>query len=255
MRVRLLPTLVTIGAALALLAAGPIAQFADYHNFADQRTLAGVPRALDVLSNLGFVIVALWGMRHVAKPRSYGYALFVGSLVLTAAGSAFYHLEPSDVRLVWDRLPIALACAGLLAGVRAESRGYASDALATGVLAVSAVASVMWWDMNGDLRPYLLLQALPLVLIPLWQWIYRAERARRLAFGAAIALYVLAKLAELNDHAIYAATGAVSGHTLKHLLAAAASAVVVFELNGRVIFGLYRDALLLLGVERGDEVG
>jgi hypothetical protein len=209
-----------------------------------------VPHAFDVFSNVGFAIVALWGWRVVRHGRSCGYALFVASLLLTAIGSSFYHLEPHDTRLVWDRLPIALACAGLLGAVRAESRGRWNDAVATVALAVAAFGSVYWWDISGDLRPYLLLQALPLVLIPLWQWIYHAPRERRIAFAAAIALYVLAKVAELNDHAIYALSGLVSGHTLKHLLATLASAVVVFELNGRVIFALYCDAISLLAVER-----
>jgi hypothetical protein len=250
MLLRLLPSLITIGAALALAAFGPIAQFPDYHDFADQRAVLGITHAFDVLSNAGFALVALWGMRHVFGGRSYGYALFVASLLLTAAGSAFYHLDPNDRRLVWDRLPIALACAGLLAAVHAESRGRRSDAVETLVLAIAAVASVYWWDISGDLRPYLLLQALPLVLIPLWQWIDGAARERRIAFAAAIAFYLLAKVAELNDHAVYAITGTVSGHTLKHLLATLASGVVVFELNGRAIFALYRDAMSLFDIER-----
>ncbi len=245
MFLRWLPSIVTVGAALALAAYGPIAQFANYHDFADQRTVLGVPHAFDVLSNVGFAIVALWGMRNGLSRRSYGYALFVVSLLLTAAGSAFYHLEPNDMRLVWDRLPIALACAGLLAAVRAESRGRRNDAVETVALAVAAVGSVYWWDISGDLRPYLLLQALPLVLTPLWQWIYCAQRERRIAFAAAIALYVLAKVAELNYEAIFAALSVVSGHTVKHVLSTLASAIVVYELNGRVIFALWRDALLL----------
>ena len=242
MFLRWLPSIVTIGAALAMVLSGPIAQFADYHNFADQRTLVGVPHAFDVLSNAGFAIVALWGWRVVLRGRSYGYALFVVSLLLTAIGSSFYHLAPGDARLVWDRLPIALACAGLLAAVRAESRGRRNDAVETVALALAAVASVYWWNLTGDLRPYLFLQALPLVLAPLWQWIYKAPRERRAAFAIAISVYVLAKLAELADHTVYSTTGLVSGHTIKHLLATLASGVVVFNLSGGVILALYRDA-------------
>jgi hypothetical protein len=176
------------------------------------------------------------------RARSYGYALFIVSLLLTAFGSAFYHVEPNDARLVWDRLPIALACAGLLTGVRAESRNRHDEAFETFALALAAAASVYWWNITADLRPYLLLQALPLLLIPLWQWIYHLPRERRLAFGLAIGLYVLAKIAELGDHAIYEATGFVSGHTMKHLLASLGAAAIVFNLNGGIILGLYRDA-------------
>ena len=239
-----LPLSVFVCAGIALLAYGPIAQFADYHNFADQRTFAGIPRAADVLSNVAFAVVALWGVAYLRRARSWGYALFVISLLLTAIGSAFYHLAPDDSRLVWDRIPIALACAGLLAGVRAESLGHHDDRRDTLLLAILAVGSVLWWKATGDLRPYLLIQSLPLILVPLWQWLYRAAPERRIAFGAAIALYMFAKFAELNDHAIYNWAGIVSGHTIKHLVSACAAAIVVGELRGRVFLALYRDARL-----------
>ena len=86
-------------------------------------------------------------------------------------------------------------------------------------------------NVRGDLRPYLLLQILPILLIPLWQAIHRTPAVERLWFGAALLLYVLAKLAEVNDHALLAATdSALSGHTLKHLLATAAAAALVYRL-------------------------
>ena len=119
-----LPLSVFVCAGIALLTYGPIAQFADYHHFADQRTFAGIPRAADVLSNVAFGVVALWGVAYLRRAQSWGYALFVISLLLTAIGSAFYHLAPDDSRLVWDRIPIALACAGLLA-----TTGLASSAV------------------------------------------------------------------------------------------------------------------------------
>jgi hypothetical protein len=45
-------------------------------------------------------------------------------------------------------------------------------------------------------------------------------------FAIAILLYALAKAAELGDRAILDALGFMSGHTLKHLLAAAAGALI-----------------------------
>jgi hypothetical protein len=163
--------------------------------------------------------------------------LFLVGLFLTALGSSWYHLAPDNARLVWDRVPIALACGGLLAGVWGDVQRRESRHLAA-MLALAAVASVGWWcftDLSGsgDLRPYLLLQALPILLIPLWQWIYRLPGADRLAFGAALALYVVAKFAELNDHEIAALLGGLTGHTLKHLLAAGAAALIVGRLASR----------------------
>jgi hypothetical protein len=244
---RTLPSLLTIVVSAAMLLHGPIMQFSDYHQFADQSNLRDIPHAANVLSNLGFGLIALWGIvrlwplgSHPAHHAGrYGYRLFLTGLLLTAFGSTFYHLAPDNARLLWDRLPVALACAGLLAAVRAEnvdSRHALRDAVMLGML---SVAGVLWWRVSdlrgsGDLRGYLLFQILPLVLIPLWQAIYRAPEADRRAFAAALMLYVLAKLAEIGDHRIFALLHPISGHTLKHLLATAAAAVIVGRLVQRL---------------------
>ncbi len=241
-----LPACVTLAACAALLAAGPIAQPARYHHFADVSSLFGLPHAADVLSSLGFAVVGLWGWLRLAPIRARpalhagwpGYRLFLAGLMLTAAGSAWYHLAPDDFRLLWDRLPIAVASAGLLAAVRAETVGCRRPRGEAAGLALLAVASVAWWHAtndggDGDLRPYLLMQGLPLLLVPLWQGIYGVAGSERWRFGAAIMLYVAAKLAEVFDHELLAATALVSGHTLKHLLAAAAAALVVAALARR----------------------
>ena len=239
---RFLPAAVIVGAATAALWHGPIAQLPDYHQFADNTIQFGIPHFADVISNIGFALVALaaWiGLAGSGDPSRLGggwpgYRLFLVGLFLTAFGSAWYHLAPDNARLVWDRLPIALACAGLLAGVWGDTRGRDSGGL-TNRLAAFAVCSVAWWygtDLAGigDLRPYLLLQAAPIVLVPLWQWIHDSERADRVAFGMALLLYVAAKLAELYDHEIGAVFGALTGHTLKHVLATAAAAMIASRL-------------------------
>jgi len=243
---RYLPLTVTLALVAAPLAYGPIAQLPDYHDFADHTTHFGIAHFADVLSNVGFALVALWGWIRLFPARHQtelndgwaGYGLFLIALFLTAFGSSYYHLAPDNARLVWDRLPIALACAGLLAGVRGDARKRRCDDFAV-VLAVFAVASVAWWHFTGqtgigDLRPYLSLQVLPTVLIPLWQWLYGLPRTERWAFAGALLLYVIAKFAELYDHEIATALGMVTGHTLKHLLATAAAAAIVSHLVCRV---------------------
>ena len=235
------PTLVVAAAAAALALHGPIAQPGGYHAFADGRAWAGIPNAADVLSNLGIALAGAWGchrlldpaLRHRLGAALPGYALFLAALLLTALGSGYYHWAPDNARLVWDRLPIALACAGLLAGARAQTVAPRQPPWVTPAAAVAALAAVWWWAFTeargvGDLRPYLLLQAAPLVVIPLWQWSAAAPRRERLAFAGAIALYVLAKLAELGDAWLFDALGAASGHTVKHLLAAAAGALLAW---------------------------
>ncbi|MDP2822300.1 MAG: hypothetical protein Q8O52_06430 [Sulfuritalea sp.] len=243
---RHLPLLVTVMLAGAALFHGPIHQPDGYHDFADQALRFGVPHFCDVSSNLGFALAAFWGWVKLSPARAHsdlrhgwaGYRLFLVGLFLTALGSSWYHLAPDNASLVWDRLPIALACGGLLAGVLGDVGRQDCGKLAAW-LALAAVASVAWWyftDLSGagDLRPYLLLQVLPILLIPLWQWLYKAPARDRMAFGGALAIYVVAKIAEVNDHQIAAVLDPVTGHTLKHLLATMAAALIVGRLTVRV---------------------
>jgi hypothetical protein len=238
-----LPTLVLSTVVALMLLHGPIRQLEHYHEFADHSFWAGIPHAADVLSNLGFALVALWGAFRLWPKRNHAavragwidYSVFLIALLLTSVGSTYYHLAPDDWRLVWDRLPIALACAALLAGVRAQLVPRVNAKSEVIGLTMFAFASVAWWYVgqlggSGDLRPYLLLQAAPLVLIPLWQAIHGASRGDRLWFGFALVLYVLAKIAEVHDHEIQSTLGWITGHTVKHLLASAAAWVLVTRL-------------------------
>ena len=239
--IEFLPSALTLLIVGAMLWHGPIVQPANYHAFADNSVFLGCPHSADVFSNLGFALVGLFGWFALRPQRAhigaawYGYRLFLLGLTLTALGSAYYHLAPDNARLVWDRLPIALACAGVLAAVRAECGQSRQPQAEAAILALLAAISVAWWHFTdrhgqGDLRPYLLVQLLPLLLIPLWQHLYPTPSTDRLCFAFAIVLYVAAKAAELHDHEISNALQWTSGHTLKHLLATVAAAVLTLRL-------------------------
>jgi len=227
---------------LALWWHGPIVQWADYHAFADRRAWLGIPNAADVLSNLPFAIVGAWGLARLARANTPGPALWswrvlCAALVATAAGSVLYHWAPDNAALVADRLPIAWACAALLCAFLAERvapRWSAPASLAT-TLVVATAAVLYWWfgerQGEGDLRPYLVVQFLPMLLVPLALLLrVGADRNGRTpdhAWWAVLALYAAAKGAELADRAVFDALGLLSGHTLKHLLAAAAAGCIV----------------------------
>ncbi len=238
---------ITAATLAATLAAPRLPQDPAYHAFADGRMLAGLPNAANVLSNVAFLAVGFLGLRVVrmrraafldARERAPWLALFAG-VVLTAAGSAVYHLAPTNSSLVVDRLPMSVAFMGLFSAMVAERVDLRAGTRLLSPLLVVGAASVLWWYATelrgaGDLRPYYLVQAYPLATIPLLLVLAAPRYTGSVWLIAALALYASAKLAEARDGAIFAATrGVVSGHTLKHLLAASAIGAVVMMLARR----------------------
>jgi len=229
--------------AIALACLGPaVAQYADYHAFADQRTLWGLPFAMDVLSNAPFALLGAWGLLRLQSMRTpparrTGFValvpcdaqrplaqLFFGGLVLTALCSGYYHLQPNDVGLAIDRMGMLVAFAGLM-GLAAADRisAWAGQWTAGAVLTLGPVA-VGTWAITGNLLPWSILQGGGMLLILCLALRKPLIGAWGVPLMAVIAWYVLAKLLELGDHQLMAWTdGLVSGHTLKHLAAAMAA--------------------------------
>ena len=214
---------------------GPIAQPAHYHNFADRRIWLGIPNAADVLSNLPFLLAGAFGLAAAmrlppAAPARAAWGLFFAAVMLTTAGSTFYHWAPDTQGLAIDRLPIAWACAWLTLALLAERvDGRAARPAAQSAAFLLASLSVWLWYRGevggmGDLRAYLFVQFLPVLLIPLVCALFSGGTLLTGDWVGAIALYVVAKLLELRDADVLQATGLISGHTLKHLFAAAAAA-------------------------------
>ena len=204
---------------------GPVRQNEAYHQFADTRTLAGVPNGRDVLSNLFLLAAAVAGLRRPIGNQATAHvwhAFYLGILGV-AAGSAYYHWRPCSRRLLWDRLPMAYAFMCLFAAYLLDCTGVsATPALA--LLPALGVLSVLRWARTGDLRLYGLVQYGTMLVMAL-QLPHQQSGEMRRRYGGMLAWYVLAKVAEALDRPIYRLTRKlVSGHTLKHLLAAAATA-------------------------------
>ena len=209
-----------------VMALEPIEQSAAYHDFADQRFLLGVPNLLDVASNIAFVIVGALGVAMCAgprRPRGASWMVFFIATVLTGFGSAYYHSSPNDATLVWDRLPMALAFMALLVALVVEHVGEGLERFLLAPALAVGVMSVLWWQWSGDLRLYLWVQFAPLASIPFMLAMFPARHTHRRFILYGIGLYALAKAAEMEDKSIFTLTAQiVSGHTLKHLLAAGA---------------------------------
>ena len=218
--------------------------------FADSRHWHGLPNAMDVLSNLPFLALGLWGLvklhlldhaqghapgsptRHaLAEPPADALDcawLFFAGLVLTAAGSSFFHLHPDALRLSADRAGMAVAFAGLI-GVAVSERislraGWpvACFALAAGLLAVAVCHE------TGNVLPWAVVQFGGMLLVLGLALLRPVDGALGLKLGWVIFFYALAKLFEAADGAIYEATRhLVAGHSLKHLIAALAALPVL----------------------------
>ena len=239
-----------LGAAvMAALMAPPIPQDPAYHRLADARAFFGIPNALNVMSNAPFVLVGALGAwavrpggggtaRFIDGRERWPWMVFFAGLLLTGFGSAYYHLEPNNQRLVWDRLPLAAALMGLFAAVIAERIGVRAGMALLGPLVMAGLGSVLWWHGgevrgHGDLRPYALVQFYPLVAVPLMLYLFGPRYTLGGAVLATIAVYGLAKVFEVLDGPIFAVGSVVSGHTLKHLAVGAASYVIVWMLKTR----------------------
>lgn len=211
-----------IACASVLLYLGPIAQDETYHSFADSRSIFGIPNFWNVVSNLPFAFIGTLGL---IRARDSASRLLFAGVFLTAFGSAYYHWSPDDARLVWDRLPMTIVFMSLLAMIASEEFPFARRMLIP--LECVGIASVVWWRLSGDLRVYVLVQFAPMVIIPVLllsrSWTATTPRTSSTsALWWMILLYALAKFAEALDSPIYSALP-LSGHTLKHFLAAAST--------------------------------
>lgn len=231
-------------AALTLLAALlPAAALpAGYHAFADQRVLLALPHAVDVLSNMPFALIGAWGLwalhrlprGGIGKAQRALVGVFFAGLGLTALCSSLYHLAPNHAGLCIDRIGMSLAFAGLL-GLAAADRVSARAGLAlAAVVAIAAPATALVDGLAGNMTPWAVLQGGGLALLAALVW--RRPRPGALGFSivTVIAFYAVAKVLELADAPVFALTsGLVSGHSLKHLVAALAAGPVVWALHRR----------------------
>jgi hypothetical protein len=212
---------------------GPIPQSQSYHGFADKKVIWGIPHFWDVISNLAFILVGLLGLyeclvkKTIQMPEAMrrNFCVFFIGVVLVGIGSGYYHLAPSNRSLVWDRIPMTISIMALVSIVIGEfvSARWASMLLFP--LVAVGILSVIYWHWtesigNGDLRPYVLVQFLPMIVIPIMLICSGSDYSTAGGYWLLLSAYVVAKFFEHFDREILVASGMVSGHTLKHIAAA-----------------------------------
>ena len=250
---------VTLISAFFLFVA-PIPQPQDYHNFADKRIYIcscaatggfflppGAERERtgfiiknfgDVMSNLvifagGVIGLALLhlgsidiGVEPIRKWQlQVCLPILFYSTVAVSAGSAYYHWNPNDSTLVWDRLPMTLAFVSIFCFMLEEyipDTGLGQFLLAP--LLSIGVFSVLYWRWSDDLRLYALIAVLPLVIIGGLLVCCQPQRGGAVQHAFALVYYGLAKICEKRDYEIFSLTcNRLSGHSLKHVFAGMAT--------------------------------
>lgn len=219
-----------------------------YHRFADSSVCFGTPHCLDIVSNVPILLAGAAGLRYLHRASArrafieaaelHPYTLFFLGALLVGLGSGYYHLAPDNGRLAWDRAALAIALMSWLAANLGERVNPALGLRLLPLLLAFGLGSVAYWSWSeargqGDLRPYGLMQLYPMLLVPLLLWLYPPRYSRNQGVLAVTGLYLLALLCDLLDHPIAALTGVVSGHTLKHVIAALAIYGVLLRLERR----------------------
>lgn len=219
-------------AAAVLVFVPPIRQDPAYHLFADAQTLWGVANWWNVVSNVPFLLAAVYGALRLRSAvfierweRAAFYCVLTGTAAV-AAGSSYYHLHPNDQRLFWDRLPMTVVFLSIVAATVGERVSMQAGRWLLAPLIVFGAGSVVYWRMSDDLRVYALVQfGSMLVLFAIFAMFPPRYSGSGWMWWMAI-LYVAAKVLEMFDRQIGSSVLATGGHPWKHL--AAAGAVFVY---------------------------
>ena len=231
--------LAAIPLAVLMLGAEPIPQDPSYHALADTRTCARHPELRQRRVERRISDRRRARTASVPDAGRLGCVAFVAGFLHRRCGDlgrlgAYYHWAPDDATLAWDRLPMTIVFMALFAALTSEHVRLHLEHVLLPVALVLGAASVAWWRYADDLRFYAWVQFAPLVMIAFLLLAYRGRYTHREYLAYGLVAYALAKATELGDAAIFEWTGRmISGHTLKHLLAALALFAVYLMLRKR----------------------
>ena len=182
----------TLASLAGLLLLPAIPQDQDYHQFADQRTIFGIPNFWNVVSNVPFLVVGAAGLRRFH--RDAATVVFFLGVFLTGIGSSYYHWNPHDGTLFWDRLPMTFSFAALLALIVSERVSEPAGAVLLWPALATGVFSLLLWLWTDDLRLYFWVQFFPALAAALLFSLYPAKYTGSYYWIVALVIYALAKL-------------------------------------------------------------
>lgn len=234
--------LITVFSIIIVLFFGRIPQDPTYHHFADSREIIGIDNFWNIFSNFPFLLIGLYGFwrgHYLIEPKSKnGYKALCTGIFLVGLGSAYYHYNPSNSSLLWDRLPMTVAFMALFSILLNERVISNNPAQVLGLSLTIGISSILYWYWTeqhgiGDLRLYVLVQFLPMLLIPVILLLFKSNYLHGNLLLISLALYATAKLFEHFDKQLLETSRFISGHTIKHFLASIAAfyAIIAVPIN------------------------
>jgi len=224
----------------------PIAQDVNYHLFKDSRNILRIPNFWNVVSNVPFLIVGILGLYEIsvsARLRiiddiKIAYIFLFSGITLVAFGSGYYHLLPNNQTLVWDRLPMTIAFMALVSIIISEFISVRIGKALLLWLILAGISSVLYWHFSelrgeGDLRYYAFVQFFPILVIPIILICFKSRCTGVNAYWWLLVAYIVAKAFEYFDGEIYRVLGVISGHSIKHIVAALGTYILLFSYQRR----------------------
>jgi hypothetical protein len=242
---------VSIIALIALVLIPSIRLGPHYHDFADKRTIFGIPNALDVFSNVPFFVVGLWGflwllgsssrLSFLDQRERIPYLVFFAGVALTGVGSFWYHLAPSNSRLPWDLLPMTCSFISMVVAIYMERVDVKGGLIALVPLLFLGTLTVVYWYVSesrghGEYKFYLFLQYFSPVVLALLVGLFPPRYSAVHYLVIAFAFFAAAKLFESFDFQIFNFGHIVSGHSLKHVTAGLSCYWILRMLQVRNVF-------------------
>lgn len=227
----LLLVILAITSVIAITLMNPIKQDEAYHNFSDQNSFFGVPNFWNVVTNLPFLAAGVLGPFSIQNISSgkIQYQFFFTGVALVSVGSAYYHINPNNYTLIWDRLPMTVAFMALFSIVTSEFIKEKTGRVLLVPLLLLGLLSIFYWERTNDLRLYALVQFYPVLAIPVMLIFLKSKYNMVWGYWGLLLAYVAAKFFEEYDRAIHQALGFISGHSLKHLAAAFGLFILVYS--------------------------
>ncbi|RDX84651.1 hypothetical protein CR513_34265, partial [Mucuna pruriens] len=227
-----------------------------YHNFADKRKFFGIPNALNVISNFPFAVIGLIGLvlchPHVIVVVNYvmkicgislqgelwGWTCFYVGVTSVAFGSSYYHLDPDDAGLLWDRLPMTVAFASLLAILIIERIDAKKGTISIVLLITAGIISCVDSRQAYFFIPSICMISLVTSVYIFWPKVHHALPYLSWLFCCLQCTRIQHIGSGLQDFIFWLCCKRlpINGHTLKHLSAAMVPAILTVMLAKRSVY-------------------